>query len=119
MNEVKNESYKQVFLRRRRGVRTARVLYDYYIDNADSFGYLSRRKDEIAAELHVSRRTVANYIITLRALNLIKRKYYGATLLNPEYYFDGDAAKYEAAKQIYAKFNSDDIKKEGKDNEKT
>lgn len=118
--EVKNETYKQAFLSRERGVRTARVLFDYYIDVADSRGYLRRRKSEIAAALNVSDRTVANYILTLRSLNLIKRKYDGRTVLNPDYFFTGNAAELEAAKKVYTEFNSDDIyqKKEGKNNGK-
>lgn len=120
MEQVKNETYKQAFLSRERGVRTARVLFDYYIDVADSRGYLRRRKSEIAAALNVSDRTVANYILTLRSLDLIKRKYDGRTVLNPDYFFTGNAAELEAAKKVYTEFNSDDIyqKKEGKRNEK-
>lgn len=119
MEQVKIEAYKQVFLSRERGVRAARVLFDYFIDIVDSRGSLSRRKGEIATTLNVSRRTVANYIITLRTLNLIKRKYDGRTVLNPNYYYSGDAAELDHVKKIYAEFISDDIlKKEGNRNGK-
>ncbi len=113
MDTIRIEAYKQAFLSRERGVRAARVLFDYYADAVDSRGYVRRRKDEIAAALNVSRRTVANYIYTLCALNLIKRKFDGRTVLNPDYYFTGDAAELEKAKKDYAGFTSDNIKKEG------
>lgn len=110
MEQVRIEAYKQVFLSRERGVRAARVLFDYYADAVDSRGYVRRRKDEIAAALNVSSRTVANYIYTLCALDLIKRKFDGRTVLNPDYYFTGDAAELEKAKKDYAGFTSDNIK---------
>ena len=118
MEEIRIETYKQAFLRRGRGVRAARVLFDYLSDAVDSRGYIRRRKDELAAALDVSPRTVANYVYTLIDMNLIKRKYDGQTVVNPEYYFTGDAAEFAKAKKEYADFKSDDIKKEGKKNEK-
>lgn len=111
MDTIRIEAYKQAFLSRERGVRAARVLFDYLADAVDSRGYVRRRKDEIAAALNVSRRTVANYIYTLCALDLIKRKYDGQTVVNPDYYFTGDAAGLDAARKEYAGFKSDDIKK--------
>lgn len=118
MEQVRIEAYKQAFLSRERGVRAARVLFDYYVETVDSVGYVRRKKGEIAAALNVSVRTVANYIYTLCAMDLIKRKYDGRTVLNPDYYFTGDAAELETVKRNYAGFTSDDIKKEGKKNEK-
>ena len=110
MEQVRIEAYKQAFLSRERGVRAARVLFDYYVDAADSRGYVRRSKSDIAADLNVSPRTVANYIYTLCALGLIKRKYDGRTVLNPDYYYTGDGAALDTIKRDYAGFTSDDIK---------
>lgn len=111
MEQVRIEAYKQAFLSRENGVRSARVLFDYLADAVNPRGYVRRRKDEIAADLNVSPRTVANYIYTLCALNIIKRKYDGQTFVNPDYYFTGDAEEFNAAKKEYADFKSDYIKK--------
>lgn len=118
MERISIDAYKQVFLRRINGVRSARVLFDYYIDRVDLRGTVRLTKDQIAAELNVSARTVANYIYTLCALDLIRRKYDGRTILNPAYYFAGDVAELDEIKREYADFRSDYVIKEGKtDNE--
>ena len=114
MEQVRIEAYKQAFLSRERGVRAARVLFDYYVDAVDCRGYVRRSKAELADALNVSARTVANYIYTLRALDLIKRKYDGRTLLNPDFYFTGSATELDTVKKDYAGFKSDDITKKGR-----
>ena len=116
MERISIDAYKQVFLRRISGVRSARVLFDYYIDRVDLRGTVRLTKDQIAAELNVSARTVANYIYTLCALDLIKRRYDGRTILNPAYYFAGDVDKLDDIKREYAGFKSDYYIKEGKTN---
>lgn len=121
MNEtIKIEEYKRLFLGRGAGVRVARALFDYYVDVCDVRNCTRRRKDELATVLNVSARTVANYIQTLKDLNLIKRKFDGRTVINPVYYFIGNAEELETAKKVYTEFISDDIqKKEGIKNGKT
>lgn len=118
MDEIRIETYKQAFLSRERGVRAARVLFDYLSDAVNPRGYVERRKSKIAADLNVSPRTVANYVYTLIDMDLIKRKYDGKTVINPEYCFCGSAAELDAAKKAYADFKSDEIKKGSKKNGK-
>ena len=107
METVRIETYKKAFLSREHGVRAARVLFDYYVERADSHGYLSRRKGEIATDLNVSERTVANYVYTLISMNLIKRKFNGNTVLNPDFFYSGDSAELEKVKKVFTDFKSD------------
>ena len=110
------QEYKKVFLTRKNGVKAAKALYDYYIDLPQNPPVFVKSKALLAQELNVSARTIANYIITLKELGLIKRKYDGKTVLNPDYFFSGSSEALKEQKRIYADFTSDEIKKQKEGN---
>lgn len=104
--DIRIETFKQAFRRRKRGVKPARALFDILSENA-TCGRLKIKKDVLARALEVSERTVGNYIKTLSSLDLLKRKYSGETFLNPTFYYVGAEEELEHTKKQYSDFKSD------------
>ena len=77
------------------------------MEETDKLGRITAQKSNLARIFDVNERTVANWLYALRNENLIKYKYSGKTMLNPDMYFFGSDADYEQAKNEYAQFKSD------------
>ena len=92
---------------RRRGLRPATSLFNYYQDHTDELNRVKIQKIELAAVLNVSERTISNWVRALASVGLIKYKYSGAARLNPEFWFVGSQTNYEKALEEYKRFKSD------------
>ena len=106
MDIVKNKDIS-VLNERRRGIRPAKSLFYFYVDNVDALNRATFSKEKLGAELNVSARTVANYILALANAGVIKYKYSGSMRLNPKNYFEGTQENYEKALLEYATYKSD------------
>lgn len=106
MKDVKIKNLT-VLTERRRGMRPANTLFNYYVGEVDALNCAKISKDKIATSLNVSARTVANWIRTLSDAGVIKYKYSGLTRLNPEIYFDGSMKNYKKALAEYQRFKAD------------
>lgn len=92
---------------RRKGLRPATSLFNFYRDNVDALNRISKTKDELAARLRVSRRTISNWTRALCEVGVIKFKYSGSARLNPQVYFSGSEEDFKKAILEYETFRSD------------
>lgn len=92
---------------RRRGLRPAVALFYYLTERCDSFNRIKRNKSQIAGDMNVSPRTVANWLHSLANIGAIKYKYSGSTRLNPKFYYVGNSDGYACAIKEYELFKSD------------
>ena len=73
---------------------------------ADENGAVRVSQNELGKYLSISRQTVGKHIKTFVDCNMLKYKYSGETLFNPEFYFNG-ATDLNIAVERYNKFKSD------------
>lgn len=99
--------YREIISSKKKRLRPAGTLFYYYMEETDKLGRITAQKSNLARIFDVNERTVANWLYALRNENLIKYKYSGKTMLNPDMYFFGSDADYEQAKNEYAQFKSD------------
>ena len=92
---------------RRQGLRPAVALFHYLTERCDAFNRIERTKSQIAGDMNVSPRTVANWLHTLANIGALKYKYSGSTRLNPNFYYVGTEQEYTCAINEYEHFKSD------------
>ena len=92
---------------RRKALRPATSLFNYYRDHVDALNRIQNTKNELAERLRVSRRTISNWTRALHDAGVIKFKYSGSARLNPEVYFSGSEENYIKALEEYKNFKSD------------
>lgn len=92
---------------RRRGLRPAVSLFHYLTERSDVFNRVERSKTQIAKDMNVSPRTVANWLHALSNIGAIKYKYSGSARLNPNFYYVGNKQEYDCAVKEYELFKSD------------
>ena len=84
---------------------------------ADTFGRITLRQEELAKYIGTSRQTVGKYISDFVACNMLKFKYSGKGIINPEFMFNGPKEQFNVAKETYEEFKSDFNKEEITTNE--
>ena len=92
---------------RRQGLRPAVALFHYLTERCDAFNRIERTKRDIASDMNVSSRTVANWLHVLSDIGALKYKYSGSTRLNPKFYYVGNSDEYAYAINEYELFKSD------------
>lgn len=73
---------------------------------ADENGAVRTNQSELSKYLSISRQTVGKHIKTFVDCNMLKYKYSGDTLFNPEFYFNG-VTDLNSAIEKYKEFESD------------
>lgn len=68
---------------------------------------ISLSQDNLAKYLKVSRQTIGKHLHTFAACEMLKYKFSGVGIINPEFYYVGDSLGLEEAKKDYAAFKSD------------
>ena len=73
---------------------------------ADKNGQILIDKNGLAKYFNVSRQTVGKYLKTFAEVGMIKYKYSGKAMFNPDFY-SSDRVNYEDVKRLYNEFKSD------------
>ena len=107
MEEIIQIKNLDILKERRRGLRSALALFYVYVEKVDALNRATISKDVLAAELHVSARTVKNWAKALTDVGAIKYKYSGSARLNPDIYFNGTKENYIKAQEEYKLFRGD------------
>lgn len=83
-----------------------RVLFKL-IAIAGAHGEIKTNKSTLAEELGKSRECIAQHINRLASAKILKYKYSGVAILNPEVIYVGADADYALSLALYQKFKSD------------
>ena len=77
------------------------------ISCADALGEIELRQEKLANYVGTSRQTVGKYIGDFVACDMLKFKYSGVGIFNPEFMFNGPKEQFNVAKKTYEEFKSD------------
>lgn len=92
-----------------KNIASAMTLLSVYMKLANELNEIKAGKDELAAAMGVTRRTITIWIDKLRDNGVIKYKYSGSTRLNPFFYYNGTRDGYDRAVAGWNSFVSDDV----------
>ena len=73
---------------------------------ADKNGKIVIDRDGLSKYFNVSKQTVGKYLKTFAEVGMIKYKYSGKAIFNPDFYCS-ERANYEDVKKLYNEFKSD------------
>ncbi len=73
----------------------------------DKNGHTKIKKNAISKYLKVSPQTVGKYIKTFVDCEMIKYKYSGELIINPDFYYAGDVENLASVREQYQNFKSD------------
>ena len=91
----------------RKNLTVPMKIFFTLITCADSLGKINLRQEELARYVGTSRQTVGKYIGDFVACNMLKFKYSGKGIINPEFMFNGPKEQFNVAKKTYEEFKSD------------
>ena len=74
---------------------------------ADKNGAINVKTVDLAKYLNVSRQTISKHVKTFCTCGILKFKYSGKGIINPDFYFAGDVNSIDDARQRYEKLTSD------------
>lgn len=77
-----------------------------FIRFADRNGKTVLKKTSLAKALNTTPQTVGKYLKVFCDVKLIKYKYSGEAMLNPDFYFAGDVTELDAVRTVYQNFKS-------------
>lgn len=78
-----------------------------FINFSDKNGRTCLKKTDLAKVFKTTAQTVGKYIKNLVDVKILKYKYSGEAMLNPEFYYVGDAGELDAVLEAYKNFKSD------------
>lgn len=105
--EIYNRKYVEILKNGGRGLKQALSLFYHAREHADELGVLAASRRDLALELDVTPRTILNYAHALSDAGLIKYKFSGKLVINPELCFAGTKDIYEQALDQWKRFCSD------------
>lgn len=70
-------------------------------------GEIELKKSDVAGYLDVSRQTVGKHIKSFAEANMLKYKFSGKGIFNPDFYYKGSLEEKVTAKELYERFKSD------------
>ena len=105
--EIQISKHLEILSRREKGLRASVPLFYYYMEKTDRLGKITAQKSNLGATFNVSERTISNWAHALVRAGVIKYKYSGLSMINPDVYFFGAESDDNQAKEIYARFKSD------------
>lgn len=73
----------------------------------DTHGRIRTNKADLSKHTGVCERTVKEHISVLCRCNILKWKYGGVAMLNPDFLFKGEPDEKQAARNDYSAFKSD------------
>lgn len=74
---------------------------------ADKYGAIKLPKPQLSKYLNVSAQTVGKYLKTFTECEMIKYKFSGKAIINPEFYYVGEPENLPKAIELYNNFKSD------------
>lgn len=74
---------------------------------ADKKGRIRAEKKELQKYLKVSIQTIGKYIRTFVECNMMKYKYSGEAMFNPDFYYTGEESQRASIQEEYKAFKSD------------
>lgn len=74
---------------------------------ADKNGAIKLEKNKISRYLKISVQTVGKYIRTFVECDIMKYKYSGEGMINPEFYYVGEESQRNVVIESYERFKSD------------
>ncbi len=74
---------------------------------ADKKGRIKAEKKELQKYLKVSIQTIGKYIRGFVECNMMKYKYSGEAMLNPDFYYTGEEEQRASIREEYKEFKSD------------
>lgn len=74
---------------------------------SDENGVSKVEKEKISKYLKTTAQTVGKYLKNFVECDILKFKYNGKTMLNPDFYFNGSESARDNAKKLYQEFKSD------------
>ncbi len=74
---------------------------------ADKKGRIKVEKKELQKHLKVSVQTIGKYIRAFVECNMMKYKYSGEAMLNPDFYYTGEDLQRASIREEYKAFKSD------------
>ena len=83
-----------------------KVLFALMIEAEDD-GTFNINKSTVAEQLKVSRQTVGKHICTFASCNMLKFKYSGQGIFNPDFHYTGAAVELNQVREKYKSFKSD------------
>ena len=78
-----------------------------FINFSDRNGRTNLKKTVLATALKTSAQTIGKYIKNFVDVKILKYKFSGEAMLNPEFYYVGDAGELDAVLEEYKNFKSD------------
>ena len=97
----------EILSEKKKGLRPAVPVFYYLRERVDVNGIVKVSKETIAKELDVCPRTVKNWLYALRRADVLKFKFSGKIMINPEVYFFGEDEQQKNALKLYSEFKSD------------
>ena len=84
-----------------------KVLFALILASKKSDGTIDLDKAQMSDKLKISRQTVGKHVKTFAECNMLKYKFSGQGMLNPDFYYMGAPDNLCTVREQYLKFKSD------------